>query len=168
MGHCARAEKSREETFNLLGRLPSSARGGVSDVLHIAFPPNVKMRVGRDNSAIFGGDFRPADGIKMILTALIRGTGPGMPMDEFMKAVEADSCVADEDASQELERGGGYFWSLESGLAIAAYMKLVKTPPIDASCMSNQLKILRPILDKRWDTPGQCPNKIAPKLVKHK
>ncbi|OJD13180.1 hypothetical protein AJ78_06342 [Emergomyces pasteurianus Ep9510] len=166
VGHCARAAKNREETFNLLGRLPSSARGGVSDLLNMAFPPNLSIRVAWDNSAIFGGGFRPADGVKMILTALIRGA-PGIPMDDFMKAVEADSCVADQDASEELKRGG-YFYAQEGGLAIAAYMKLVKTPPIDASCMSNQLKILRPILDKRWDAPGQCPNKIAPKLVKYK
>ncbi|OAX82160.1 hypothetical protein ACJ72_03494, partial [Emergomyces africanus] len=51
--HCARAEKSREDTFNLLGRLPSSARGGVSDVLSVVLRPKFSLRVGQDNSAIF-------------------------------------------------------------------------------------------------------------------
>ncbi|KLJ10661.1 hypothetical protein EMPG_13968 [Blastomyces silverae] len=81
-----------------------------------------------------------------------------------MKAVTTNTCVADEDAVEELKRNGGYGWALENGMTIAAYLKLVKNPPIGASCMSNQLAVLGPILDQRWDASGKCPNKIAPNL----
>ncbi|PGH06304.1 hypothetical protein GX51_02501 [Blastomyces parvus] len=142
VGRCALASKSREETFNLFARLPSSARGGISDLLHARFYPDMSYHSSQGNSAVFAGYFRPADGLKMLLRALHRGV-PGIPIDEFEKAIEADSCVADEAASKALED------AIERGFAIAAYLKLVKTPPIDASCMSNQLKIFRAILDRQ-------------------
>lgn len=161
VGHCALAEKSREETFNLLAHLPLSAHDGISDLLHVRFYPSMSTHIHQGNSAVFAGSFPPADGPKMVLRALHRGV-PGIPIDEFEKAVEADSCVAEEVTSEGLGH------TIERGFAIAAYLKLVKTPPINASCLSNQLKILGAILNRQWDAPGQCPNKVAPELVPYK
>ncbi|KLJ05826.1 hypothetical protein EMPG_10744 [Blastomyces silverae] len=166
VGHCAKGDTSKEDTFNLLGRLPSSARGVISDLLHVAMRPNHSMRFVTGHSAIFGGSPSSIEGFKMMLTAIWIGS-PGIPEDKFAEAVAADSCVADERAVEELG-SGKYAAALEGGLAVAAYLKLVKTPPLDASCMSTQLNFLKTYLDARWDAPGQCPNKVAPKLVRHK
>ncbi|KAG5292968.1 con13-like protein [Histoplasma ohiense] len=166
VGHCALTDNSKEAVFDALGQLPSSARGGISDLAYVRYYPNLSVSISQGNSAIFGGHLRPAYILRSLLKALHLGVS-GIPIDEFKKAVEADSCVADETSSNELKRGG-YGEAIERGLAIAAYLKLVKTPPIDASCMSNQLKILGGILDERWDAPGQCPNKVAPKLEEYR
>ncbi|OJD17747.1 hypothetical protein AJ78_02156 [Emergomyces pasteurianus Ep9510] len=168
IGHCAKAEMNREDTFNLLGRLPSSARGVISDLLNAYIEPGLSFRWYNKHSTQFGGRFRPADGLKAVLTALWVG-GPGVPYDPFVKAVATDTCVGDEAAAKSLEKDGTYGNAVEAGLAVAAYLKLVKSkPPFDASCMSNQLKVLGAILDERWDAPGKCPNKIPPVLEKYK
>lgn len=117
---------------------------------------------------LLGGYFRPADGLKAVLSALWIG-GPGVPLEPFVNAIAADTCVADEEAAEALKRDGSLGDAVDSGFAVAAYLKLVKgTPPFDASCMSNQLKVLGAILDERWDAPGKCPNKKVPTLEKHK
>ncbi|EER41887.1 conserved hypothetical protein [Histoplasma capsulatum H143] len=168
IGHCAKAEMNREATFDLLGRLPSSARGVVSDLLNANIERGLSFRWNENHSVMFGGYFRPADGLKSVLTALWVGS-PGVPYEPFLKAVTADTCVGDEDAAASLKRDGSLAGAVETAFAIAAYMKLVKgNPPFDASCMSNQLNIVRPMLDARWDAPGKCPNKVAPELVKYK
>ncbi|PGH09176.1 hypothetical protein GX51_00930 [Blastomyces parvus] len=164
IGHCADATMSKEDTFDLLGRLPSSARGVISDFLHTVIPPSRSLRGNNDHSAYMAGPFQPSDSMKIMLTATWIGS-PGIPQDEFAKAVAADTCVADEKSAAQLKQGR-YGGALEGGFTVAAYMKLVKTPPLDTSCMSNQLAYLKPFLDKRWDAPGQCPNKVAPRLEK--
>ncbi|OAX79723.1 hypothetical protein ACJ72_05951 [Emergomyces africanus] len=158
VGHCAKGQTSKEGTFDLLGRLPSSARGAISDLLHVTMPPNMGMRYANGHSAGFGGSPSSTEGLKMMLTATWIGS-PQIPQDQFAQAIAADSC--------NLENGN-VGAALEGGLAVTAYLKLVKTPSLDASCMSTQVKFLRPYLDARWDAPGQCPNKVAPKLVPHK
>ncbi|PGH05421.1 hypothetical protein GX51_02945 [Blastomyces parvus] len=166
VGHCAKGDTSQDNTFDLLGRLPSSARGVISDLLHVVMEPGLSMRYVTGNSAFFAGSPSSIEGFKMMLTAMWTGS-PGIPRDQFAEAVAADSCVADERAVTELENGD-YSAALEGGLTVAAYLKLVKTPPLDASCMSTQLSFLRTYLDARWDAPGQCPNKVAPTLVRYK
>lgn len=127
--------------------------------------PGYGMRKANDHSAIFAGAAPPTEGLKMMLIATWIGS-PRIPKDGFAAAVAADTCVADEPAADEL-KNGRYGGALEGRFSVAAYLKLVKTPPLDASCMSNQLKFLSPYLDARWDAPGQCANKI-PRLVQHK
>ncbi|OAX84523.1 hypothetical protein ACJ72_01114 [Emergomyces africanus] len=167
IGHCAKAEINREETFNLLGRLPSSARGVISDLLNANIERGLSFRWHKKHSVELGGFFRPADGLKAVLTALWVG-GPGVPFDPFVNAVAADTCVADEGAAESL-KNDSYGDAVDAGFAVAAYLKLVKgKPPFDASCMSNQLKVLGAILDERWDAPGKCPNKIPPTLEKYR
>lgn len=159
---------NREATFDLLGRLPSSARGVISDLLNANIERGLSFRWTENHSVMVGGYFRPADGLKSVLTALWVGS-PGVPYNPFLKAVTADTCVGDEDAAASLEKDGSLAGAVDTAFVIAAYMKLVKgNPPFDASCMSNQLKIVRPLLDARWDAPGECPNKVAPELVKYK
>ncbi|EEQ91909.1 hypothetical protein RJZ56_005352 [Blastomyces dermatitidis] len=168
IGHCAKAEISREATFDLLGRLPSSARGVISDLLNANIERGLSFRWHNKHSVMLGGYFRPADGLKAALAALWVG-GPGVPYETFLNAVNADTCVADTRAAESLKRDGSLGDAVEKGFAVAAYLKLVKgTPPFDASCMSNQLKVLGAILDQRWDAPGQCPDKKAPELVKYR
>ncbi|PGH30818.1 hypothetical protein GX50_06404 [[Emmonsia] crescens] len=168
IGHCAKAEINRENTFNLLGRLPSSARGVISDLLNANIERGLSFRWHNKHSVLLGGYFRPADGLKAVLSALWIG-GPGVPLEPFVNAIAADTCVADEEAAEALKRDGSLGDAVDSGFAVAAYLKLVKgTPPFDASCMSNQLKVLGAILDERWDAPGKCPNKKVPTLEKHK
>ncbi|KLJ12223.1 hypothetical protein EMPG_12713 [Blastomyces silverae] len=168
IGHCAKAEIGREATFDLLGRLPSSARGVISDLLNANIERGLSFRFHDKHSVLFGGHFRPADGLKAVLSALWVG-GPGVPYEPFLNAVNADTCVADEQAAESLERDGSLGDAVDRAFAVAAYLKLVKgNPPFDASCMSNQLKVLRPILDQRWDAPGQCPDKKAPILEKYR
>ncbi|PGH07471.1 hypothetical protein GX51_01772 [Blastomyces parvus] len=89
-----RAEMNRGGTFDLLGRLPSSVREGLSDLLDVVLRPDLSFRVGRDNSAIFGGHIGPAGSIKMLLAALVAGV-LGISIDDFVKAVAAGICVAD-------------------------------------------------------------------------
>ncbi|ODH48786.1 hypothetical protein GX48_05111 [Paracoccidioides brasiliensis] len=50
----ARHKMSWENTFDLLGRLPSSARGWVSDVLVASIEPDLRFRSGRHNTLIRG------------------------------------------------------------------------------------------------------------------
>lgn len=157
----------REASMSLLARLPSGARAAISDLLVARFDPGLVTRYFRDNSALFGGRFRPADAIKMLAAVMFHGY-PGIPMDEFMQAVAADTCVGDEPAAKNLMRDGTYGRAIESGLTIAVYLKINAQPPLDASCMRNQLNLLGPILNKLWDAKTGCPNKVPPKLIKHK
>ncbi|KKZ61622.1 hypothetical protein EMCG_03868 [[Emmonsia] crescens] len=167
VGHCAKAEMDREASMSLLARLPSGARAAISDLLVAAFNPGLFVRYFRDNSAYFGGRFRPADSIKMLAAVMFHGY-PGIPRDEFMQAVAADTCVGDEPAAKNLKRDGSYGRAIESGLTIAVYLKINAQPPLDASCMRNQLNLLGPILNKLWDAKTGCPNKVPPKFIKHK
>ncbi|OAX79810.1 hypothetical protein ACJ72_05867 [Emergomyces africanus] len=166
VGHCAKGAQSKETTFDVLGRLPSSARGVISDLIYVKTAPNHGVRGVAAHSATLGGKFSSTEGLPMMLGALLHDL-PDTSEDEFAEAVAADTCVVDERAAADLKKGQ-YGWALEGALSVAAYLKLVKTPPLDASCMNNQLKYLSPFLDERWDAPGQCPNKIAPTLVQHK
>ncbi|EEH09528.1 hypothetical protein HCBG_03065 [Histoplasma capsulatum G186AR] len=166
VGHCAKAEMDREASMNLIARLPSGARAAISDLLVVALEKGLVLRHGQGNSALFGGVFRPADSLKMLATAMYHGY-PGIPNDDFVKAVAADTCVGDKPAADNLKKDGSYRTAIESGLMIAAYLKIVK-PPLDASCMRNQLNVLEPILNKLWDAKTGCPNKVAPKLIQHK
>ncbi|EEH05658.1 hypothetical protein HCBG_05922 [Histoplasma capsulatum G186AR] len=167
VGHCAKAETTKEATFDLLGRLPSSARGVISDLLLTVMRPGFSMRAAIDHSVIFASRPAPYDEFKMMVTALRIGS-PGIPEDKFAEAVAADSCVADQPAADKIEKDGNYGSALEAGLTVVAYLKLVKSPPLDASCMQKQLDFLKPYLDARWDAPGQCPNKVPPNIVKYK
>ncbi|OJD14822.1 hypothetical protein AJ78_04878 [Emergomyces pasteurianus Ep9510] len=166
VGHCAKGAQTKEATFDILGRLPSSARGVISDLLHVKMRPGRSVRYNVGHSVIFGGASSSTEGLKMMLSA-IRLDLPDASDNEFAEAVAADTCVADEQAAADLKQGR-YRGALDGAMSVAAYLKLVKTPPLDASCMNNQLKYLSPYLDARWDTPGQCPNKVAPRLVQHK
>lgn len=125
------------------------------------------MRAAIDHSVIFASRPAPYDEFKMMVTALRIGS-PGIPEDKFAEAVAADSCVADQPAADKIEKDGNYGSALEAGLTVVAYLKLVKSPPLDASCMQKQLDFLKPYLDARWDAPGQCPNKVPPNIVKYK
>ncbi|OJD11476.1 hypothetical protein AJ78_07764 [Emergomyces pasteurianus Ep9510] len=166
VGHCARSGKTREETIGLLASLPSSARGVISDVLYSRTESNQRVRIANKNSVQLAGSFQPADGLRMVLKALwSKGSGPSLQA--VKDAIAADTCVADEAAATEVKRDT-YAKAVDAGLTVAAYLKFVNDPPLNASCMSNQLKLFQGMLDKRWDAPGQCPNKIAPKLEKHK
>ncbi|OAX80489.1 hypothetical protein ACJ72_05176 [Emergomyces africanus] len=151
--------------MNLLARLPPSARGIISDLLVAKYEKDYIIRHIGDNSALFCGQFRPADAVKVIATAMYQEV-EGSLMNEFKRAVAADTCVSDENAADQLKSDGSHGRAMEDGFVITAYLKIAK-PSLDASCMSNQLKLLNPILNKYWDTPG-CPNKIPPKLIKHK
>ncbi|EER40065.1 conserved hypothetical protein [Histoplasma capsulatum H143] len=163
--HCTKASMDREATMSLLARLPPSARGIISDLLVPAYLEGHTIRYIAANSAFLCGGFRPAAAVKLVATAINQDVR-GSLMDEFQRAVAADTCVSDESAAKDLKKDGSHAWALESGFIISAYLKLVK-PSLDASCMSNQLKLLDPILNKYWDTPG-CPNKVAPELIKYK
>ncbi|KAL2375908.1 hypothetical protein RJ035_008203 [Blastomyces gilchristii] len=129
--------------MNLLARLPSGDRATISDLLVAAFDQGLVVQHFKGNSALFGSSFRQVDAIKMLVVVMFHGY-PGIPMDEFINAVAADTCVADEPAAKELERRDG------------------------ASCMRNQLNLLQPILNRLWDAKTGCPNKVAPKLIRHK
>ncbi|OJD10230.1 hypothetical protein AJ78_08677 [Emergomyces pasteurianus Ep9510] len=165
VGHCAEGDTSKEDTFDMLGRLPSSARGAISDLLHVKLRRNHRLRFVTGHTAVFGGSASSIEGLKMMVTSI--WTGSEIPLDLFAKAIAADSCVADERAVEDLETGE-YKAAFEGGLIVAAYLKLVKSPPLDASCMSTQVNFLRTYLNARWDAPGQCPNKEAPILVRNK
>ncbi|OJD23888.1 hypothetical protein ACJ73_04757 [Blastomyces percursus] len=167
VGHCAKAKMDREASMNLLARLPSGARAAISDLLVAAFDEGLIVQHFKQNSALFGGDFLPADTIKMLAAVMYHGY-PGIPMDEFINAVAADTCVADEPAANNLRRDGTYGRAIESGLTVAVYLKINAQPPLDASCMRNQLDVLQPILNRLWDAKTGCPNKVAPKLIRHK
>lgn len=125
------------------------------------------MRAAYENSVVFAARPAPYDEFRMMVTALRIGS-PGIPEDEFEEAVAADSCVADQPAADKIEKEGEYQSALEAGLIVVAYLKLVKSPPLDASCMQKQLDFLKPYLDARWDAPGECPNKVPPNISKYK
>ncbi|OJD15348.1 hypothetical protein AJ78_04393 [Emergomyces pasteurianus Ep9510] len=165
VGHCAKARMDEEATINLLARLPPSARGIISDLLVPTYLEGHTIRSIWSNSAFLCGQFRPADAVKLVATAINQDVR-GSLMKEFQQAVAADTCVSDEDAVNDLKKDGSHGWALESGFIISVYLKLVKSS-LDTRCMSNQLKLLDPIVNKYWDTPG-CPNKAVPELVKYK
>ncbi|EQL33882.1 hypothetical protein BDFG_04157 [Blastomyces dermatitidis ATCC 26199] len=143
--------------MNLLARLPSGDRATISDLLVAAFDQGLVVQHFKGNSALFGSSFRQVDAIKMLVVVMFHGY-PGIPMDEFINAVAADTCVADEPAAKELERRDGtYGRAIESGF-----------DGCNASCMRNQLNLLQPILNRLWDAKTGCPNKVAPKLIRHK
>ncbi|OJD10755.1 hypothetical protein AJ78_08317 [Emergomyces pasteurianus Ep9510] len=102
----------REAIISLLARLSPSAQGIISDLLVANYQNDYVVRHIEANSVLFCGQFRPADGVKVIATAMYQDMC-GSLMNEFQQAVAADICVCDESAVNGLKKDGSHGWAMK-------------------------------------------------------
>ncbi|OJD26793.1 hypothetical protein ACJ73_01824 [Blastomyces percursus] len=93
---------------------------------HCAWAPKFLLLAGIVLQFLDDALDQPADSLKMLLTALAVGM-PGIPMDDFVKAVAADTCVSDEDTVANSNALGRSYSRAGSVFSIPILAQALKT-----------------------------------------